>query len=109
MSGWVGEESKQNLSFILGDECGLGELRNPSPTRGDPLNALAQLLAGRCGNGLAVRDVCASKRLIGGVIVINDGFLPSGCRGSGGVENGPGVVNGCFSTCSADITTASRL
>lgn len=88
----------------------MGDDRYPSPTRGDPLNPLVQLLAGRGGNGLAVRDAwCASKRASGGVIVINDGFLPSGCRGSGGVENGPGVVSGCFSTCRADITTASRL
>lgn len=25
-----------HLSFIFGDECGFGEERNPSPTRGEP-------------------------------------------------------------------------
>lgn len=104
---WIDLCEKQNLNFIFGDECGFGEQRNPSPTRGEPKLPLAQL-PGR-GIGLAVREVGGSKRLIGGVIVINECFLPNGCLGNGGVEYGPGVVNGCFSTCKADITTASRL
>lgn len=99
-----------NLSFIFGDECGFGEQRNPSPIRGDPnwpYWPLAQL-AGRA-NGLLLRECISNRPMGGGVIDVNEFLAVSGCRGGGGVENGPGVVNGCFSTCKALITTASRL
>lgn len=72
--------------------------------------------------GLPVRDITVSlNRPNGGVIIAADEddineFMPKAlartvaCRpGGGGVENGPGVVKGCFSTCNALITTASRL
>lgn len=78
---YTGGKLNRNLSFILGDECGRGEL-----------------LARRAGRWWGV---------CGGVTA----YSPRPGRGRapmGGVY-GPGVVSGCFSTCSALSTTASRL